>query len=128
MFNQFTGIGNMAADPDQRFAQSGTAIANFTLCCDHGWGDNKKTEFVRCVAFGKLAELVGNYLSKGSKAMIQGAMQTRSWEDKDGNKRYTTEIVVSEVKFLSPKGSGSSNHQEEQPPLPEPSTGGDAPF
>jgi len=105
MFNQFTGIGNLSADPEIRYTQDGKGIANFTVCCDTGYGDKKKTEFVRCVAFGKLSEIIGQYLTKGSKVMVQGPMQTRKWTDKSGTDRWSTEIIVNEMKMLSPKES-----------------------
>jgi len=131
MFNQFTGIGNLARDPETRYSQEGKAIANFTVCCDHGWGEHKKTEFVKVVAFGKLAEIVGQYLTKGSRCMVQGPMQTRKWQDKDGQDRYTTEIVANEMKMLSGRndsasGEGGPNYY---PPAPgQDDMGQDVPF
>ena len=115
MFNQFTGIGRLSADPESRFTQAGTQVVNFTLCCDSGWGDKKRTEFVRVVAWDKLAKVVADYLHKGSLCMIQGEQQTRKWQDNDGNDRYSTEIVAREMKMLSPKSenvgqSAGSNH------------------
>ncbi len=109
MFNQFTGIGNLASEPELRFTKSGTSVASFTVCCDYGYGDNKKTEFVRCVAWDKLADIIGEYLRKGSKCFVQGSMQTRQWEDNDGNKRYSTEIVVNTMKMLDSKGNSSGS-------------------
>ena len=126
MFNQFTGIGNLAADPEIRYAQSGTAVANYTVCCEGGYGEHKYTEFVRCVSFGKLAEIVGEYLSKGKRCFIQGEMQTRQWDDKDGNKRYTTEIKVSTMKMLAPKGEAVQNTPESQ--IPNADMNSDTPF
>ncbi len=112
MFNQFTGIGNLAADPESRFTQSGKQVASFTVCCDTGYGDNKHTEFVKCVAWEKTAESVQNYLKKGSKCMIQGNMKTRKWEDKDGNTRYSTEIIVQVMKILSPRSEGGQESSQ----------------
>ena len=100
MFNQFTGIGNLAAEPETRYTQSNKQVTSFTVCCNTGYGDNKKTEFVRCVAWEKLAGVCGEYLHKGSKVMVQGPMQTRKWQDKNGNDRYTTEITIREMKML----------------------------
>ncbi len=127
MLNKFSGIGRLSADPESRFTQSGTQVANFTLCCESGWGDNKHTEFVRCVVWDKLAKVVTDYLSKGSMAYIEGPMQTKKWQDQSGNDRYTTEIIVREMKMLSPKNenqgeSGPSTGYE------APSTGEDLPF
>jgi single-strand DNA-binding protein len=104
MFNQCSFIGNLAADPESRTTQSSKQVASFTLCCDSGWGEGKRTEYVRCVAWDKLAGVVVQYLRKGSKCFLQGEMQTRKWQDKDGNDRYTTEIVAREMKMLSAAG------------------------
>lgn len=127
MYNLFIGIGNLAADVESRYTQSGKQVASFTVCCDSGYGDSKKTEFVRCVAWDKLAEIATNYLSKGSKCMVQGTMQTRQWDDKDGQKRYSTEIIVREMKLLSPRSEGqrqdSGGNYPEPPPM-----GDDVPF
>jgi len=125
MFNQFTGIGNLSADPEIRYSAAGNAVAKYTVCVDVGFGDNKGTEFVRCVSFGKLAEVIGEYLSKGKKVFVQGEMKTNQWEDKDGNKRYTTEIIVNTMKILSPKestGERQGGHQASD------SMGEDIPF
>lgn len=127
MFNQWTGIGRLAADPESRFTTSGTQVANFTLCVDSGYGDNKKTEFARIVTWSKLAEICTNYLQKGSLCMIQGEMQTREWEDQNGNKRWTTEIVAREMKMLSPK-SEQVGYSDPPPQEPFGGTGDDVPF
>lgn len=127
MFNQFTGIGNLASDPESRFTTNGKNVASFTVCCDSGYGDNKKTEFVRCIAWEKLAEIATNYLKKGSRCMVQGSMQTRKWQDKEGTDRFSTEIIVRELKLLSPRGDGS--HGAESDPFPAGSgMGDDVPF
>ncbi len=115
MYNQVTAVGRMAADPESRFTQSGKQVVNFTVCTDVGWGDNKKTEFVRCVAWDKLAEIIAQYMNKGSVCMAVGEMQTRCWDDKDGNKRYNTEIIVRDFKMLGGKKEGGQQ-QEPQPP------------
>lgn len=133
MINKAILIGNLGADPEVRYTQSGTAVANFTLATTETWTkDDKKeekTEWHKIVAFGRLGEICGEYLSKGSKAYIEGRIQTRQWDDKDGNKRYTTEIVAREMKILTPRGtSAHDSNYDEQPPLPEPSMGDDVPF
>ena len=134
MINKAILIGNLGADPEVRYTQSGSAVANFNLATTETWTKDgkkeEKTEWHRVVAFARLGEICGEYLSKGSRVYIEGRIQTRQWEDKDGNKRYTTEIVAREMKMLSPKGAssaGDSGH-DEQPPLPEPSMGDDVPF
>jgi len=134
MINKAILIGNLGAAPEVRYTQTGTAVTSFNLATTETWvKDNKKeekTEWHRIVAFGRLGEICGEYLSKGSKVYIEGRIQTRQWDDKDGNKRYTTEIVAREMKMLSPKGGsdqGASYHED--PPMPEPPTmGEDVPF
>ena len=133
MVNKAILIGNCTADIDVRYTQGGAAIANFSVATNEKWKDKEgnqqeKTEFHRVVAFARLGEICGEYLSKGSKVYIEGKIQTRQWEDKDGNKRYTTEIVAREMKMLSARGQGSGSQSHEEPSLPEPSMGEDVPF
>ncbi len=137
MINKAILIGNLGADPEVRYTQSGTAVANFTVATSERWKDQsgqqqEQTEWHRIVAFKRLGEICGEYLSKGSKVYIEGRIQTRSWEDKDGNKKYTTESVAREMKMLDSKpgsggggggGGGGGNYTE--PPLSEPRMGGD---
>jgi single-strand DNA-binding protein len=121
-------IGNLGADVEMRYSQAGTAIANFNMATTETWvKDGKKeekTEWHRIVAFARLGEICGEYLSKGSKVYIEGRIQTRQWEDKDGNKRYTTEIVAREMKMLGGKGEVDTHGAS----TPEPSMGDDVPF
>jgi len=120
MVNNCILIGNLGSDPEVRYSQSGSAIANFTVATTEKWvkdGEKQeKTEWHRIVAFAKLGEICGEFLRKGSKVYIAGKIQTRQWEDKDGQKRYTTEIVARDVQFLSPKGEQSN----QEPPAPRP--------
>ena len=137
MLNKASLIGRLGGDPEIRYTQSGTAVANFTMATNERWKDQQgqpqeSTEWHRIVAFGRLGEICGEYLSKGSLVYIEGRIQTRQWEDKDGNKRYTTEIVAREMKMLDSKGSaGGSNGgggSPQEPPIPEPRPGDDVPF
>jgi single-strand DNA-binding protein len=133
MINKAILIGNLGADPEVRYTQSGAAVANFNVATTETWTKDgkkeEKTEWHRIVAFARLGEICGEYLSKGSRVYIEGRIQTRQWDDKDGNKRYTTEIVAREMKMLSSRGADTgSGGQDEQPPLPEPSMGDDVPF
>jgi single-strand DNA-binding protein len=134
MINKAMLIGNLGANPEVRYTQTGTAVTSFNLATTETWvKDGKKeekTEWHRIVAFGRLGEICGEYLSKGSKVYIEGKIQTRQWDDKDGNKRYTTEIVAREMKMLSPKGGGdNTTSYRDEPPMPEPPTmGEDVPF
>ena len=135
MINKVILIGNLGADPEVRYTQNGTAVANFRVATTETWTkDGKKeeqTEWHRIVAFARLGEICGEYLAKGSRVYIEGRLQTRKWDDRDGNTRYTTEVVAREMKMLSPRGS--SDHagmsREEEPPYPESSgMGDDVPF
>ena len=118
MLNSWEGIGRLSADPEQRSSQSGMMIANFTVCCDSGYGGKKKTEFAKCTSFDKLATICVEYLKKGSLVYVRGPMETRKWQDKDGNDRYSTGIIVNEMKILSPHDSTKERHM--QPPGPPP--------
>ena len=117
MLNKFMGIGNLGADPELRTTTSGTSVCEFRLAINDSWFDKasnerkERTEWIRVIVWGKSGENCAKYLSKGSKAFVEGRIQTREWQDKDGNKRYTTEIVANSVQFLSTKGSaGGGSH------------------
>ena len=106
-------IGNLGADPEIRYTQSGTAVANLRIATNEKWTDKndqkqERTEWHKVVVFGRTAENCGKYLKKGRQVYVEGRIQTKDWEDKDGNKRYTTEIVAQNVTFLS-GGDSSSN-------------------
>ena len=108
--NKVILVGNLGADPEMRYTPGGMAVANFKLATSENFKDKEgnkqtKTEWHRVVAFGKLAEICGEYLSKGKQVYIEGKIQTRSWEDKDGNKKYTTEIVVNIMQMLGGRGT-----------------------
>lgn len=104
--NKVILIGNLGRDPEVRYTPNGNAIANLTMATTESWKDKttgekqEKTEWHRVVFFGRLAEIVGEYLKKGSQVFIEGRLQTRKWQDKDGNDRYTTEIVATEMQML----------------------------
>ncbi|MGZ3635953.1 MAG: single-stranded DNA-binding protein, partial [Syntrophales bacterium] len=109
MVNKALLIGRLGADPEVRYTPDGTMVANFRLATDLQWKDKngeklQRTEWHRIVTYGKLAEICSNYLSKGKLIFIEGRIQTRSWEDKDGVKRSTTEIVASNMQMLDSKG------------------------
>ena len=106
-------IGRLGKDVDMRYTADGKAIANLTIACGESWKDKQgnkqeKTEWVRISAFGKLAEIMGQYLKKGAQVYISGRMQTRKWQDKDGQDRYTTEIVADQMQMLDSRGSSDS--------------------
>ncbi len=106
-------IGNLGADPEVRFTASGSPVANFRIATTEKWTDKEgqkqeRTEWHRIVAWGRLGETCGEYLSKGRQVYVEGRIQTRQWDDRDGNKRYTTEIVAATVQFLGGRGEGAS--------------------
>ena len=103
--NKVILVGNLGKDPEIRYTPGGVAVANFTLATSENWTSKEgkketKTEWHRIVSFGRLAEICGEYLNKGKQVYIEGKIQTRQWEDKDGNKRYTTEIVANTLQML----------------------------
>ena len=112
--NKVILIGNLGRDPELRYTQSGQAVANFTLATTETWnkregGRDERTEWHRIVAWGRTAELCAQYLSKGRTVYVEGRLQTREWENREGQKQKTTEIVALNVQFLgSPRGGGQS--------------------
>ena len=126
--NKVILIGRLGKDPEMRYTPDGTAIANFTIATSEEWKDKstgnkqERTEWHRIVAFRRLAEICGEYLSKGKQVYIEGRLQTREWEDKNGNKRYTTEIVASQMQMLDGAKQDTGKPDAEQhnkPNLPE---------
>ena len=106
--NKVVLVGHMGGDPETRFTPSGAAVANFNIATNESWRDangdiQDKTEWHRCVMFGKSAELAGELLKKGQLLYTEGKLQTRNWEDKDGIKRYTTEVVCEMFTMLGRK-------------------------
>jgi single-strand DNA-binding protein len=111
--NKVILIGNLGRDPEVRYSPNGQAIANVNLATSESWKDKntgekqERTEWHRVVFFGRLAEIAGEYLKKGMQVYVGGRLQTRKWQDKDGNDRYTTEIVASDMQMLgSRSGAG----------------------
>lgn len=108
--NKVILVGNLGRDPEVRYTPSGGAIANITLATTDQWKDKQtgqnqdRTEWHRVVMFGRLGEIAGEYLKKGSQIYIEGRLQTRKWQDKDGSDRYTTEIVANEMQMLGGGG------------------------
>ncbi len=112
--NKATLIGNVGKDPEVKFLPSGAAVANFTLATserfkDKGGEFQERTEWHNLVAFQRLAEIVRDYVKKGSKLYVEGRIQTRSWDDKDNQKHYKTEIVVNDLVLLSGRGEGGES-------------------
>jgi len=113
-------IGNLGKDPEVRFTASGQAVASFSLATSETYKDKsgekvEKTEWHNITLWGKLAEIAGEYLSKGKTVYIEGRLQTRKWQDKSGNDRYTTDIVGDKMQMLSAKGERSSGETSSTP-------------
>ncbi len=108
--NKVMIIGNLGSDPEIKYMPSGDAAATLNIATSDSWKDKKtgeqveKTEWHRVVAFGRLAEIMGEYLKKGSKVYVEGNLQTRKWQDKSGNERFTTEVKVREMQMLDSRG------------------------
>ena len=107
--NKVMLLGNVGKDPEIKYTVSGAAICNITVATSESWNDKQtgekveKTEWHRVVAFQKLAEIMGEHLSKGSQVFIEGKLQTRKWQDKDGQDKYTTEVVANNMLMLGSK-------------------------
>jgi single-strand DNA-binding protein len=113
--NKVILIGNLGVDPEVRYMPSGGAVANVRMATAESWKDKQtgerqeRTEWHRVVFFGRLAEIVGEYLRKGSQVYVEGRLQTRKWQGQDGQDRYTTEIVANEMQMLGGGASGRSS-------------------
>ena len=110
--NKVILIGNLGADPETRAMPSGMTVANIRVATSENWkdkqsGENKeRTEWHTVALFGRLGEIAGEYLKKGSKVYIEGSLRTRKWQDKQGNDRYSTEIIANEMQMLDSRGGG----------------------
>lgn len=123
MLNKVMLIGNLGKDPELRYTASGQAVCDFNVATSENFTDREgqkqeRTEWHRVVVWARQAENCKRYLSKGSKVFVEGRLQTREWDDKTGTKRYTTEVVAQNVRFLSGKGSGGG-FDEPPPPTDE---------
>lgn len=103
MLNRVILIGRLTKDPELRYTNSGKSVCSFTLAVESGFGDNKRTDFINIVVWSKQGETCSEYLAKGKLAAVEGRLQIRNYDDRDGNKRYVTEVVADNVRFLSPK-------------------------
>lgn len=125
MLNKTTLIGNLCADPDVRTLQNGT-VANFTIATNRRWKDKatgekkEEAEFHRIVIYNRLAEIAGEYCKKGNQVYIEGRLKTRKWQGDDGQDRYTTEIIATELKLTGTRSqSGTTSRPPEPPPITE---------
>ncbi|WP_346052117.1 single-stranded DNA-binding protein [Natronospira elongata] len=130
-------VGNLGADPETKYTPSGAAVTNIRVATSEQWRDKQtgeqqeRTEWHRVVFFGKLAEIAGEYLRKGSKVYLEGRIQTRKWQGQDGVDRYTTEIVANEMQMLDSRSGGGefsqrppAQNQGQQQPAAQSSAGG----
>src|SRR2546423_4556531 len=112
--NKVILIGNLGADPETRAVPSGTTVANLRIATSESWRDKQtgeqqeRTEWHRVAFFGRLAEVAGEYLRKGSQVYIEGSLRTRKWQDKQGNERYSTEIIGNDMQMLGSRGGGGA--------------------
>lgn len=119
--NKVILIGNLGKDPEVRYTPTGTAVTNITIATSEAWKDKQtgenveRTEWHRIVFYQRLAEIAGEYLRKGSKVYIEGKLQTRKWQDKTGQDRYTTEIIADMMQMLDSKGGSTASMSNEKP-------------
>ena len=109
MINKAILMGRLTRDPVIRHTDSGKAVCNFTVAIENGYGEEKSTDFISCVAWNKTAEFVDKYFAKGRMIIVVGRIRTRTWEDRDGKKNYVTEVVASEVAFGESKKDAATN-------------------
>lgn len=137
--NKVILIGNLGQDPEVRYMPNGNAVANVSLATSESWKDKntgetqEKTEWHRVVFFRRLAEIVGEYVKKGSKIYVEGRLQTRKWQDNNGQDRYTTEIVADQMQMLDSRGGsaafeGGHTSQQQSAPAPAPAPTADEGF
>lgn len=126
--NKVILIGRLGADPEVKYLPDGTVVAKVSLATSETWKDKagekqEKTEWHRVVMWRRLAEICGEYLHKGSQIYVEGKLQTRSWEDSDGNRKWSTEVVANTMQMLESKGGGAASTEYYGEPPPE-KTGG----
>src|ERR1017187_6320620 len=132
--NKVILVGRLTKDPEQRFMTNGEAVANFSMATNETWKDKsgtkqEKVEFHNCVAYRRTAEVVSEYVHKGDQLYVEGKLQTRKWQDKEGRDKYTTEIIVDKVDFIGGKREGGKHtkkpaRQDAPASKPAPAMGG----
>lgn len=127
--NKVILVGNLGRDPEVRYMPNGDPACNFSVACTDSWKDKsgqkqERTEWVRIIIFGKLADIAGQYLKKGSSVYLEGRLQTRTWTDKEGHERQTTEVVADRMQMLGGRPSETSASGVSQPQSNEQSAGG----
>ena len=122
MINKVILMGRLTRDPELRHTDSQKPVCSFSIAVDNGYGENKQTDFINCVAWNKTAEFVSKYFSKGSMIVVIGRISTRTWEGKDGTRKYATEVIAGEVAF------GERKREQESGGATEPSEDGFIPL
>lgn len=120
--NKVVLVGRLARDPELRTTQSGTPVVSFTVACDRRFvkqGEERQADFISCVAWNKTAEFVNRYFTKGMRIALDGRIQTRTYDDKDGNRRYITEVVVEDVEFAQNRTENGGSYQAEPYQAPQ---------
>lgn len=137
--NKVILVGNLGADPETRYTAAGAAITNISIATSESWKDKQtgenqeRTEWHRVVFFSRLAEIAGEYLRKGSQVYVEGSLRTRKWQGQDGQDKYTTEIVASEMQMLGSRGGEASQQpasggfRDNKPARPSPAPAQSAP-
>ena len=124
--NKVIVVGNLGQDPETRYMPSGSAVTNLRVATNESWKDKQtgeqkdRTEWHSVAMFGRLAEIAAEYLRKGSQVYIEGNLRTRKWQDKDGNDRYTTEIIADEMQMLGGRSGGGAAAMSDSPPASAP--------
>ena len=121
--NKVILVGHLGKDPEVRYMPNGDAVANFSIATTDSWKDKsgarqERTEWHNIAMYRRLAEIAGEYLKKGSSVYVEGRLQTRKWQDKNGQDRYTTEIICDQMQMLGSKGERQSRYEEPPPPPP----------
>ena len=130
--NKVILVGNIGGDPEVRYMPNGNAVATISVATSETWKDKEtgnkqeRTEWHRVVCFNRLGEIVGEYVRKGSKLYVEGSLRTRKWQDQQGQDRYTTEIVASDIQMLDGKGQSSGGYDDSQSMSQEPQQGAPA--
>jgi single-strand DNA-binding protein len=120
--NKVILVGNVGTDPEVRYMPNGNAVTTLSVATSETWKDKQtgekqeRTEWHRVVCFNRLGEIAGEYIRKGSKLYVEGSLRTRKWQDQQGQDRYTTEIVASDIQMLDSKAGGTANYDEVAPP------------
>lgn len=111
--NKVILVGRLTKEPELRATQSGVNVCSFTVACDRRFqkeGEERQADFINCIAWRQQAEFISKYFTKGTRIALDGSIQTRSWDDSEGNKRYATEVVVDHVEFAQSKNEAGQNH------------------